>query len=262
MPETARTPVIDAHCHLSPSLLGGELIEMMDEAGVHKAVVFSVPFLWSLPSASNYHNTNDYIADVQREYPDRMIGFACVNPHVTAVAELQRCVKELGLRGVKLHPENHCFAVDSLIGGELMDAVAGLQREMGRRIPVLSHGMTTLGAMPDQFARLAGAYPDVSIVLAHGAGFQGLYFPSRECLRERENLFVDTAMMTADDSALIGTANLLGADRIVFGSDHFGRGQKNLYGNFFHVLERAFPKPEERQLILGGTMARILGLDE
>jgi hypothetical protein len=252
--------VIDGHCHIGRGLLGEELIAMMDEAAVAKAVIFVTPFLWGLPGQVDYHDTNDYIAEMQRQHPDRLIGFACINPHLRPGRELERCIKRLGLRGVKIHPENHCFAVDSLIGGELMEAVVALQKEMGVRIPILSHAMTTIGAMPDQFGRLAGRYPDVSIILAHGAGFQNLYFPSFEALVEHDNLFVDTAMATVDDLHLVGVAGRISVRKIVFGSDHFARGQRNLYGNFRHLLERAFPDPGERGLIMGGNMARILDL--
>jgi len=263
-------PIIDAHCHIGPPLLGEELIEMMDEAGVDKAVVFATPFRWSLPREDNYYNTNDYIAEMQNKFPERLLGFACINPHYggskelampnLAAGELERCVKELGLRGIKMHPENHCFCVDAHIGGELMETLVRLQQEHKRKIPILSHAMTTMGATAYQFADLASRYPEVPIIMAHGAGFQNLYFPSMAPVKEHENLFVDTAMTTVDDSRLIGTARTLGVDKIVFGSDHFLRGQKNLYGNFFYILERAFPDPEERAQILGGNMAKILGL--
>jgi hypothetical protein len=253
--------VIDAHVHLGDGLRAEELLEMMDETGVHKAVVFVTPFRWSLPDKDNYFNTNDYIAEAQQNCPDRLIGFACVNPHShRAVAELHRCIDKLGLRGLKLHPENHCFTLDSLIGSEFMDTLQTLQRETGRKLPVLSHGMTTMGCTPDQFASLARRYPDVPIIMGHGAGFQNLYFPSIRPVKELHNLFADTAMTTVDDSRLIEVTRIVGAEKVIFGSDHWSREQKNLYGNFFFVLERAFPDPEQRRLILGGNIAKVLGL--
>lgn len=260
--ETDHDLVIDAHCHIGRPLRAEELVSMMYESGIGKAVVFVTPFRWGPPGHAEYEDTNDYIADAQRKYPDRLIGFACVNPYVQPGRELERCVKELGLQGLKIHPENHCFAVDSLIGGEMMETVAALQKQTGRRLPVISHGMTTIGAMPDQFARLAGKYPDVTIIIAHGAGFQNLYFPSFDPLAEHDNLFVDTAMTTVDDLHLLEVARKVGVRKVIFGSDHFARGQTNLYGNFRYVLERAFPDPADRRLIMSANMAGILGLSE
>jgi len=60
---------------------------------------------------------------------------------------------------------------------------------------------------------------------------------------------------------LIQMMDQAGVDKVVFGSDHFSRGQKNLYGNFFYILKRAFPDTKERKLVLGGNMAKIFGCD-
>lgn len=263
-------PIIDAHCHVSASLLGEELIETMDEAGVDKTVIFPIPFLWSFPRKDNYYNTNDYIAELQDKYPDRLIGFACINPNYIgnqelqmpnlSVAELERCIRKLRLRGVKIHPENHCFSVDSLVDSELMNTIARLQKEMNIKIPILSHGMTTLGATPEVFGVLASKYPDISIIIAHGAGFQGLYLPSMLPVKKYENLFADTGLTNLDDFSLRMVARTVGVNKIIFGSDRFSRDQKNLYGNFFHAIKRAFPDLEERKLILGANMAKILEL--
>jgi uncharacterized protein len=266
------SPLLDMHCHIGPPLLAEEMLLLMDKAGVDRAVVFPFPSVWTLPSHENYYNTNDYIADSQKKYPDRMIGFACINPLLVgnremgmpnmARQELRRCVLDLGLRGVKLHPENHCYAVDMLCAGGglswFMETIVELQREVGIKIPVLAHGMTTLGAQPDQFAHLANDYPEVNIVIAHGAGFQNLYFAGLGQAKKCPNLYYDTAMLTVDDAYLLGVVNQVGINKIIFGSDHFSRAHTNLYGNFFYVLERAFPDKSDLEQVLGGNLARLL----
>ncbi len=264
------TPVIDAHCHLGPWLLAEELVAMMDEAEVNQAVVFNCPSNWSLPDPDNYYHTNDYIAEAQRRYPDRLIGFACVNPQFRgdadtgmpdlATRELRRAVTELGLRGMKLHPEVHCFTVPSLVDSSLMETLVQLQQEIGQRLPVICHGMTTLGAMPEHFAQLAAQYPSVPIIIAHGGGFQNLYFTPIDPVAAYENLYVDLAMTTIDDCHLRAVAGRIGIGKVLFGTDHFARAQRNLYRNFRFVLEGAFPEAADREQILGGTAARLLGL--
>ena len=54
---------------------------------------------------------NDYVANVVKKYPDQFIGFASVDPwkEAEAVQELERAVKDLGLRGLKLHPISQAF---------------------------------------------------------------------------------------------------------------------------------------------------------
>ena len=86
----------------------------MDESGIDMAVAFPNPTVWSLPGIAEHENTNDYIAEVQEKHPKRVIGFAYINPHLGATKELWRSILDLGLRGIKIHPEVNCFTVDSL----------------------------------------------------------------------------------------------------------------------------------------------------
>jgi uncharacterized protein len=268
-------PIIDAHCHLGPPLLAEDLLKLMDADGVDQTIVFPSPSQWSMHAKENYYNSNDYIADMQAKYPERLIGFCCVNPRYNgdntlgmpdlASQEVERCVKDLGLKGVKIHPEVHCFNFDALSAGKplssLMETLVRLQQETHSAIPLLSHGMTTLGSQPDQFGKVARDYPDVPIIIAHGAGYQNLYFGNSDALREHPNLYADTSMCTIDDNRLRSVARLAGVDKIIFGTDAFTRGHENIYGNFFFVLERAFPRPEDQELIFGGNISRILGLE-
>lgn len=269
------TQVWDIHCHIGAPLLGEELLNMMDTSEVDKACIFVTPFMWSLPSPDNYFNTNDYIADMQKKFPDRFLGFVCVNPWqvgnkelgMTNIVEneLLRCFRDLKMAGVKIHPENHCFSIDALCKGSylssLMDTISKLQMELKIKIPVLSHGMTTIGGQPDQFAKLAMSYPDINIVIAHGAGFQNLYFAEIDMAKKCPNLYFDTAMLTVDDSRFKQVFNEVGPDRIIFGSDHFNRDHTNLYTNYYYVLERAISDKRDLEKILGGNLRHILGGD-
>src|SRR5919112_4795496 len=86
---------------------------------------------------------NDYVASVARQYPDQFIGFASVDPWkgAWAVHELERSVKELGLRGLKLHPTTQAFYPNDPRFYPLWATCA----ELG--IPIISHsGQTGVGA--------------------------------------------------------------------------------------------------------------------
>ena len=109
--------VVDCHVHMrgDPYRSGGflqgsrgdidtpeQILALMDEAGVHRAIVFPTFEL---------HPDNDGLAAAVNARPERFIGFAWLNPHEgdLAVQELERLVLDHGFRGVKLHPLLHAF---------------------------------------------------------------------------------------------------------------------------------------------------------
>jgi predicted TIM-barrel fold metal-dependent hydrolase len=62
-----------------------------------------------IESTFNFKIENDHVADLCRRFPSRFIGFAGVDPHKgkVAVAELERAVRELGMRGLDLQCFEH-----------------------------------------------------------------------------------------------------------------------------------------------------------
>ena len=74
-------------------------LERTDEAKIDKSV------------CSSFYDVidNDCVADACKPH-DRLIPFAFVNPHERDVAsQLERLVKDKGVRGIKLHPFIHGF---------------------------------------------------------------------------------------------------------------------------------------------------------
>ncbi len=125
--------IIDVHCHVwnkkivtdelqrllfemaehvgyDPSTIhdaeGDRLIKDMDEAGIDKAVLFSLDFDLTWRGGIKFREYNDYVANFVKQYPDRLIGFAGIDLRrgKDAIVELERCVQDHGFKGVKLWP--------------------------------------------------------------------------------------------------------------------------------------------------------------
>jgi len=142
------------------------------EAGVDVSIVFNI----AVPSAfeatglpGDASRANDATADFVRDDPGHRIGFLSVHPDdPAAIAEVDRCVGDLALRGVKLGPNYQGF--DPLGAGAL-----ALYAEIARRnLPVLFHaGTSPIAGAPLRFAHplvfdeVAIRFPDLRIVIAH-----------------------------------------------------------------------------------------------
>jgi predicted TIM-barrel fold metal-dependent hydrolase len=112
-------PVADYHQHLRDpiyktpgehgTVTSNDLIALLDEAGIKRAVVLSTAYgPVSGPPESEYRrvmNENDWTAEQVRMFPDRLIAFCGINPLKDfAVAEVERCSTIPELRhGLKLH---------------------------------------------------------------------------------------------------------------------------------------------------------------
>lgn len=126
--------IVDCHTHIweSPAQLGraswwndaagrgrweqGEKPAVFPRAGIaeHRAAAKPVDQTFVLGFVSKYLNAeipNDYIAGYVRRQPDRLIGFAGIDPADSrqAVNELHRVRQELGFKGVSLWPAAQNF---------------------------------------------------------------------------------------------------------------------------------------------------------
>ncbi|MEM7586105.1 MAG: amidohydrolase family protein, partial [Acidobacteriota bacterium] len=76
------------------------LVHMMDTANVSKSLISA----WVAPR--NVMISNDEVASFVSEFPDRLVGIGSVDisKPMQAVAEVKRCVNELGFKGIRVLP--------------------------------------------------------------------------------------------------------------------------------------------------------------
>ena len=242
--------IIDAHLTLPPKEKGtvDELVEAMQANGIDKAVLFTVEGF----SSYTTREFNDRVAAAAARFPDILYPWAAVTPHEgngkDAAIELRRAVTELGMGGLKLQPFIHRFAHSYPEVDVLMEEVVRLG------IPVLIHVGTAPWATPLQFAHLARRYPTATVILAH-AGGKELWPDALLAARELDNLWLETSR--APLNGLQKMVDTLGPERIVFGSNTFVPATITYS---LREVEALRLSDEARELILGGNMARLMGL--
>ncbi|MCS4541475.1 MAG: amidohydrolase family protein [Euryarchaeota archaeon] len=240
--------IIDAHNHVGGPDKGDyakqsaeEIVTVMDRLGIDKAVIF--PFNELEPGIS-FSLANDRTAQSVQKYPDRLIGFARLDPNYKerAVEELERSIKKLGLKGLKLHPTSQNFSLDDPYVLKIIEKTAEL------KIPVVFDSGKTL-SLPEYIGKLAEQVPDSTIIMAHMRGPNYL-----EVAKKFDNIFLGTTGMFAIDK-LQKALNTLGAEKLIVGSD-------SPYIKMEQELKKIdlIPniKEEEKGLISGENMRKIL----
>ena len=200
--------LVDFHVHQPAAAAYGpkEYLAAMDELGVDVSVVFTYEGLLR-PSAA----ANDSLAAWVAPAPQRLIAFATVDPRDPGAGdELERCVRDQGMRGLKLHPWLQGFSAHH----------PGLQRvceTAGRLgVPVLFHDGTPPFSTPLQLATLARRHPETQIVLGHG-GLHDLWREAVQAVLTTDN--VHLCMSGTPGYAMRAIVASCPLERLLFGTD-------------------------------------------
>ncbi len=170
------------------------------------------------PSPADVTAGNDALLALQRQHPDRIRGYVCVNPNYTshALAEIARGL-EAGMIGIKL-------AASRRADDPLLDPIAGLARRHG--LPVLQHvwqhrrrdwpGQEASDA--GELCALARRHPEVAFILAHIGG-GGDWLHSLRAARDVPNVYVDLSGSGVDGGMLEACVEAAGVSRLLWGTD-------------------------------------------
>ena len=260
------TPAADHHQHLfSPAIVallgeaGGiaslgahDLIPLLDSAGIRRAVVLSVAYMYGSPRRNvedeyaKVRAENDWTAAQAALYPDRLLAFCGFNPLKDyALEELARCADNPRFgRGIKLHFGNSDVKVDDPAHLERLRQVFRAANE--RRLAIVVHARASISQKRPYGAAQAKVFleallplaPDVPVQVAHLAGTGPGYDdpPSDSAVallaeavdrgdpRTRRLWFdiagvADTGISRANAALLTRRIRQVGVERILYGSD-------------------------------------------
>jgi len=243
--------IVDAHAHLGfdevfdEDFTEADLLASQRDNGIDVTLVQPA----SVHDLAGVQAQHDAIAALTRRHPGRLYGVANPNPHLPGEAyeqELRRCLATLGFVGVKLHPLAH--AVNPL--GRHGRRVFDLARELN--VPVMVHtGAGLPWAAPSLLDRVAAELPDLPIVVAHGGGM--LPAEAGELAHRRTNVYLECSWAAVFQ--VRGWVRTLGANRVMFGSDHAENAALELA-----KFRGADLTDEELSWTLGGTAAAVFRL--
>ena len=216
-----------------------ELIDLMDEAGVDKAMTCS----------QLEHIDNEYIAEAQQRYPDRILGFAVINPWaMDGEMELEKCFSDYKFYGLKINALRFGFSIDR---HSLMDPFFEICRKYNKA--VVGHAMSDLFSLPAKWEEMARTFPEVNFVLAH-IGIPLMVDDACKIAKRNKNVYLNTAVTF--EPAVKQAIKIAGPEKVVLGTDA-------PYGSMVQhmdVIRRSVDDKDAQALILGENMRKIFKL--
>jgi uncharacterized protein len=166
---------------------------------------------------------NEYIADYVRAHPEKLIGFASVDPaEDDARVMLEHAIKDLRLAGLKLAPiYQHIHPLDE----RMLPIYEFCQ---AHHVPILIHQGTTFlqaaplaVALPILLEDVAMRFPDLKVVVAHLG--QPWIVETLVLIRKQPNFFADVSALHYRPwqfyNALITAKEYGVLNKLLFGSD-------------------------------------------
>lgn len=246
------------------------MIADMDEAGIDKVVLQAEYRL----NHSSCVERNNQALEIIKEYPNRVIAFACIQPTAgqDALDELQRCL-DGGMQGVgESNPYGQGHTLDN------PDFLRMVEMCIEHDLPLNLHvseeiGHYYLGKSTTplrHYYRLAERYPELKLILAHWGGGLFLYEIMPEVAKTLTNVWYDTAA----SPLLYPTAEIFDVAlrcidhrKVLFGSDYplliYPDKQKEPGFNLFIDEINGLGLDEQVYTdIMGENAARLLDVNE
>lgn len=242
--------LIDIHAHLwgnTPEQSKKEVITACERYGIDKVCISVLENLY--PDKAEVDRMNRELYRFMEEY-DRVIGFVYIDPSQDNALQVLQEGLAHGVKGIKLWVATYCndpcvFPV--------------IEKAIELELPVMIHtwkksvGQLRNETTGTEVADLARRYPQAKLIMAHLGGncYHGVH-----AIRDCKNVCTDFSGSIYKGDELAYTLEMLGAERVLFGSD--------MPGSFLVNLGQVEDLPltaDQKDLIYYKNALRLLNLE-
>src|SRR5579859_3764702 len=216
-----------------------ELFANEDAAGIEYAVVMPTP---------TPRPDNQALFETASGNP-RAVLCCQVNPgDADALPQIEQSATQWGMRVLKIMPAIYHLRLTSPLATALMTTARA------HRLVVNIHSGSEI-SHPLGIGALCRRFPDVTVLMDH-MGYREWTADAIEAARDNPNLYLGTTIASFEPITIANAVRALGPERIVYGSNW-----PNLYSDLaVEAIRRQKLGKEAEALILGGNLARILGM--
>ncbi len=241
------------------------LLADMDAAGVEKAVLLG----WYWDRLETCIEQNNWYIKWVNQHPDRLLGFAAVQPRAGGDAEdeVRRAV-EAGLCGIgEVSHRSQGFSMDN------PEWIRIIELAIEWNLPVNLHVNEPVGRRHpgrlqdalDDYVWLADRFPELKLILAHWGGLLPFFELNKWVGSRMNNVYYDTAAspLLYHPDIFRAVVDRVGADRVLYGSDYplrlYPRKQKAPdFRLFLEEIEDAGLTASEKKKILGVNASKLI----
>ena len=188
------------------------LLECHEDAGIEHAIIHSVAV-----SPHTVEKINQTIANDVALSPEHCTGFGTIHPDCEDFESVLKNAVELGLKGIKIHPDMQLFELDSRRALEMFDAIRSMH------LPVMIHtgDKRYHYSNPLQMKVVLDNFPDLICLCAHLAGYT-VWDEASEVLSKYENVYTDvsSSLPYLEKKHAVELIRAFDPTHVLFGSDY------------------------------------------
>ena len=227
--------IIDFHTHIFPDKIAGKTIESlerisgitastngtlegllasMENSGVDLSVIMPVA-----TKPAQMESINTYAKETCEKYPGKLISFGGIHPDSEDYKKELKHIKELGLKGIKIHPDYQGVMIDDIRFMNIIDYAS----ELG--LIILTHAGIDIGlpeklhCPPDKMRKVIDKIKPEKMIVAHYGGWK--QWQEVYDYLAGENVYLDTAFTFdyIDREMFLKILQKHSEDKILFATD-------------------------------------------
>ena len=225
--------IINAHCHIYPEKIASkavigirdfydldmsldgtvnDLIKDGNKVGATHYLIHSVA-----TTPKQVKSINEFISSEVKKHPDLFTGFGTLHPESNDIEGDFEYLLDLGLKGVKLHPDFQKFSLNSDEAFKIGEIVSK------KDVPMLIHcgDFRYNYSNPEQLKPFLEEFPNLTVIGAHFAGWS-VWKKATEELAGTPNLYVDlsSSLYALPSDVAVDLIQSYGADKVLWGTDY------------------------------------------